>query len=81
MALGDQGLSYRLIARDLGLNNNTVMAIVQRQRAADIPHLSAYISSLSMGSPQAPWQETASTRQEPPISAQFTGFLRVASCE
>lgn len=41
MALVDQGLSYRLIARDLGLSKNTVMAIVHRHRAADVPHLSA----------------------------------------
>lgn len=41
MALVDQGLSYRLIARDLGLSKNTVMAIVQRHRTADVPPLSA----------------------------------------
>jgi DNA invertase Pin-like site-specific DNA recombinase len=41
MALVDQGLSYRLIARDLGLSKNTVMAIVHRHRAADLPPLSA----------------------------------------
>jgi DNA invertase Pin-like site-specific DNA recombinase len=41
LALVDQGLSYRLIARDLGLSNNTVMAIVQRHRAAGVPPLSA----------------------------------------
>jgi DNA invertase Pin-like site-specific DNA recombinase len=35
IALVDQGLSYRLIARDLGLSKNTVMAIVQRYRAAN----------------------------------------------
>lgn len=40
-ALVDQGLSYRLIARNLGLSKNTVMAIVHRQRAASVPHLSA----------------------------------------
>jgi DNA invertase Pin-like site-specific DNA recombinase len=41
MALADQGLSYRLVARDLGLSKNTVMAIVHRRRAADVPPLSA----------------------------------------
>lgn len=41
MALVDQGLSYRLIARNLGLSKNTVMAIVHRQRAAGVPHSSA----------------------------------------
>jgi DNA invertase Pin-like site-specific DNA recombinase len=41
MALADQGLSYRLIARDLGLSKNTVMAIVHRRRAAGVPPLSA----------------------------------------
>jgi putative DNA-invertase from lambdoid prophage Rac len=41
MALADQGLSYRLIARDLGLSKNTVMAIVHRHRAANVPSLSA----------------------------------------
>jgi DNA invertase Pin-like site-specific DNA recombinase len=41
IALVDQGLSYRLIARDLGLSKNTVMAIVHRHRAMDVPHLSA----------------------------------------
>ena len=41
IALVDQGLSYRLIARDLGLSKNTVMAIVQRHRATDVPYLSA----------------------------------------
>ena len=41
MALVEQGLSYRLIARDLGLSKNTVMGIVQRHRAADVPPLSA----------------------------------------
>lgn len=41
IALVDQGLSYRLIARDLGLSKNTVMAIVQRHRAAGVPPLSA----------------------------------------
>lgn len=40
MALVDQGLSYRLIARDLGLSKNTVMAIVHRHRATDTPPLS-----------------------------------------
>jgi DNA invertase Pin-like site-specific DNA recombinase len=35
------GHSYRLIARDLGLSKNTVMAIVHRHRDADVPHLSA----------------------------------------
>ena len=41
MALADQGLSYRLIARDLRLSKNTVMAIVHRHRAANVPSLSA----------------------------------------
>jgi putative DNA-invertase from lambdoid prophage Rac len=41
MTLVDQGLSYRLIARDLGLSKNTVMAIVHRHRAAGVPLLSA----------------------------------------
>jgi len=41
MALVDQGLSYRLIARDLGLSKNTVMAIVHRHRAISVPPLSA----------------------------------------
>jgi DNA-directed RNA polymerase specialized sigma24 family protein len=40
-ALSGQGLSYRLIARDLGLSKNTVMAIVHRHRAANVPSLSA----------------------------------------
>lgn len=40
MALADQGLSYRLIARDLGLSKNTVMGIVHRHRGAKIPSLS-----------------------------------------
>jgi DNA invertase Pin-like site-specific DNA recombinase len=41
IALVDQGLSYRLIARDLGLSKNTVMAIVRRHRAVGVPLLSA----------------------------------------
>lgn len=41
LALVAQGLSYRLIARDLGLSKNTVMAIVHRHRAAGVPSLSA----------------------------------------
>ncbi len=41
VALVEQGLSYRLIARDIGLSKNTVMAIVQRHRAIDVPYLSA----------------------------------------
>jgi len=41
MALVGQGLSYRLIARDLGLSKNTVMAIVHRHRAASVLPLSA----------------------------------------
>jgi DNA-directed RNA polymerase specialized sigma24 family protein len=34
-------MSYRLIARDLGLSMNTVMPIVHRHRAASVPSLSA----------------------------------------
>ena len=41
MALVGQGLSYRLIARDLGLSKNTVIAIVHRHRAVGVPPLSA----------------------------------------
>jgi DNA invertase Pin-like site-specific DNA recombinase len=39
MALSNQGLSYRLIARDLGRSKTTAAAIVQRHRAADVPYL------------------------------------------
>lgn len=42
MALADQGLNYRLIARDVDISANTVMAIVRRHRAANVPPLSAY---------------------------------------
>ena len=41
MALANQGLSYRLIARDLGLSKNTVMVIVNRHRAEDVRRFSA----------------------------------------
>ena len=41
MMLVEQGLSYRLIARNLGLSKNTVMAIVRRHRQAGVPPLSA----------------------------------------
>jgi putative DNA-invertase from lambdoid prophage Rac len=34
LALVEQGRSYRLIGRELGLSKNTVLAIVQRSRAA-----------------------------------------------
>jgi DNA-directed RNA polymerase specialized sigma24 family protein len=33
LALHGEGLSYRLIGRNLGLSKNTVMAIVQRAEA------------------------------------------------
>ena len=41
MTLVEQGLSYRLIARNLGLSKNTVMAIVRRHKDAGVPPLSA----------------------------------------
>lgn len=40
LAAHAEGRSYRWIARDLGLSKNTVMAIVQRERA-NVPDLSA----------------------------------------
>lgn len=41
MAFMAQGLGYRLIARDLGFGDNSVMAIGQRRRIADVPPLFA----------------------------------------
>ena len=41
MTLVEQGLSYRLIARNLGLSKNTVMVIVRRHKDAGVPPLSA----------------------------------------
>lgn len=41
LTLVEQELSYRLIARNLGLSKNTVMAIVRRQKEAGVQPLSA----------------------------------------